>query len=124
VLLADAVAVVHGLAVLFMLAGGLIALRRPWVLAVHAPLALAILGVNLTGADCPLTTLELWLRETAGAPGYDGGFLGHYLFEPRGLDEAAASTQIGIYSVALGLNALAYALLALRFRRSTLIRQA
>ncbi|CAA9233685.1 MAG: hypothetical protein AVDCRST_MAG57-1157 [uncultured Blastococcus sp.] len=116
-LFANAVAVVHGLAVLFMLVGGLIALRRPWALAVHVPVALAILGVNLAGADCPLTTLELRLRETAGAPGYDGGFLGHYVFEPLDLDVAAAGTQVAIYALAFGLNALAYVLLAVRFGR-------
>jgi hypothetical protein len=118
VLLAHAVAVLHALAVLFMLTGALFALRRPRLLLVHAPLSLAILGINLVGADCPVTDLELWLRARAGMPGYDGGFLGHYLFQPLGLDVGAGDTQIGIYTVALGLNGLAYAVLATRaFRR-------
>jgi hypothetical protein len=119
VLLANAVALLHAVAVLFMLTGGLLALRRPWLAAVHAPVALAILGVNLAGADCPLTNLELWLREAAGEPGYTGGFLGHYLFEPLGLDVSATSTQIGVYAVALGLNLVAYALLAVRCFRGS-----
>lgn len=117
VLLANAVALVHAAAVLFMLAGALLAVRWPRLVLLHAPVALVILGVNLAAADCPLTDLELWLRERAGAPAYDGGFLGHYVFEPVGLDVAAASTQWGIYAVALGLNALAYAQLAARLRR-------
>jgi hypothetical protein len=117
--LANAVAVVHGLAVAFMLGGGLVVLRRPRVAALHAPLALAILGVHLAGADCPLTTLELWLREAAGERGYTGGFLGHYLFEPLGLDVAAPSTQVGVYTVALGVNAVAYVLLAVRCFRGS-----
>jgi hypothetical protein len=117
VLLANAVAVLHAVAVLFMLIGGLMALRRPWLLLIHAPLSLAILGVNLVGADCPLTDLELWLRARAGAPRYDGGFLGHYLLQPLGLDVGAADTRIGIYTVALGLNGLAYAVLVARSLR-------
>jgi hypothetical protein len=119
VLLAGGVAVLHGAAVLFMLTGALIAGYRSWLLLVHVPVALAILGVNLAGAACPLTTLELWLRVRAGEPGYRDGFLGHYLFGPLGLDVATTGTQLGIYAVALGLNALGYGLvvtLALRRR--------
>jgi hypothetical protein len=124
-LLADAVAVVHGAAVLLMLTGALIARRRPRVLLVHAPVSLAILGVNLAGADCPLTTLDLWLRERAGDPGYRGGFLGHYLFERLGIDVTATGTQLGIYTVAVGLNALGYGMLvgrAIRRRTTPAIR--
>ena len=114
-ILASGVAVVHGLAVLFMLTGALLALRWPRLVLLHAPVALAILAVNLAGADCPLTDLELALRERAGAGAYAGGFLGHYVFEPLGLDVRAAGTQLGIYATALGLNAVAYGLLAARW---------
>jgi hypothetical protein len=117
VLLATAVAVLHAAAVLFMLTGALLAVRRPWLVVVHAPVALAILGVNLAGADCPLTTLELQLRERAGQPPYDDGFLGHHLFGPLGLDVAATGTQLGVYSAAFGLNALGYALVLTRALR-------
>ncbi|MCF6744862.1 DUF2784 domain-containing protein [Blastococcus sp. KM273128] len=111
-LLANAVALVHAAAVLLMLAGALLALRWPRLVLLHAPVALVILGVNLAGADCPLTDLELWLRERAGAPGYQGGFLGHYLFHPLGLDVDATGTQLGIYATAIGLNTVGYGLLA------------
>ncbi|MCF6506974.1 DUF2784 domain-containing protein [Blastococcus sp. MG754426] len=113
-LLANAVALVHAAAVLFMLVGALLALRWPRLVLLHAPVALVILGVNLAGADCPLTDLELWLRERAGAPGYEGGFLGRYLFDPLGLEVDAAGTQLGIYATAIGLNAVGYGLLAAR----------
>ena len=69
-LLANAVALLHATAVLFMLTGSLLALRWPGVLWLHVPVSLAILGLYLTGSDCPLTTLELALREQAGEPGY------------------------------------------------------
>ena len=113
-MLASGVAVVHGLAVLFMLAGALLAVRWPRLVLLHAPVALAILAVNLAGADCPLTDLELALRERAGAEAYEGGFLGHYVFGPLGLDVRAAGTQLGIYATAIGLNALGYGLLIAR----------
>jgi hypothetical protein len=57
VLLAAAVAVLHGAVVAFMVSGSLLALRRPWLLWLHVPVSLAILGLYLTGSDCPVTHL-------------------------------------------------------------------
>ena len=119
--LAGAVAVLHAAVVLFMLTGALLAQRWPRLLRLHAPVALAVLAVNLAGAPCPLTTLELALRERAGVPPYDDGFLGHVLFGPLGLDVAATATQVGTYTVALGLNALGYGLLLARAGRSSVL---
>ena len=121
-LLAGAVAVLHGAVVLFMLTGSLLALRQPGLVRVHAPVALVVLGINLAGAPCPLTTVELALRERGGAPPYDGGFLGHVVFGPLGLDVRSAAVQVGMYTVALGLNSLGYGLLLRRARRSRLRR--
>jgi Protein of Unknown function (DUF2784) len=113
VLLAAAVvAVLHGLLVLVMVTGSLLALRWPRVLWVHVPVALTILVLYATNSDCPLTTLELWLRERAGEPGYLGGFLGHYVTEPMGFPIRETSTQVGIYVTALVPNVLGYSLLA------------
>jgi hypothetical protein len=114
VLLAGAVAVLHGAAVLFMLTGSLLALRRPWVLWLHVPVTLAILGLYLTGSDCPLTTWELALRQRAGEPAYRGGFIGHYITDPLGFPIHATSTQVGIYVLAFLPNVIGYGLLARR----------
>lgn len=113
-LLAGAVAVLHGASVLFMLTGSLLALRWPWVLWLHVPVALVILGLYLTGSDCPLTTWELDLRARAGAAGYTGGFVGHYVTEPLGFPVHAATTQAGIYAVAFLPNLIGYGLLLRR----------
>ena len=113
-LLANAVALLHATAVLFMLTGSLLALRWPGVLWLHVPVSLAILGLYLTGSDCPLTTLELALREQAGEPGYRGGFIGHYITEPMGFPIEATSTQIGVYVVAFLPNVVGYGLLGAR----------
>src|SRR4051812_25835983 len=110
-LAAGAVAVLHGGTVLFMLTGSLLALRWPRVLWLHVPVALAILGLYLTGSDCPLTDWELRLRSLAGESGYRGGFIGHYVTEPLGFPIHAPSTQIGIYVVAFLPNLIGYSLL-------------
>jgi hypothetical protein len=114
VVLAAAVAVLHGVLVAFLLTGAWVALRWPRVLWLHVPVLLVILGLYLTGADCPLTTLELNLRESSGQPGYTGGFIGHYVTEPLGFPIKATSTQIGIYATAFLSNALGYGLQARR----------
>ena len=111
------VAVLHALLVAFMLTGSLLALRWPRVLWVHVPVALAILVLYATSSDCPLTSLELWLLERAGEPGYRGGFLGHYVTEPMGFPIRETSTQVGIYVTALVPNVVGYSLLAVRHLR-------
>jgi hypothetical protein len=118
VLLANAVALLHAAAVLFMLTGSLLALRWPRVLWLHIPVSLAILGLYLTGSDCPLTSLELSLREAAGEPGYTGGFIGHYVTEPLGFPIHATSTQVGIYALAFLPNLIGYGLLLSRQLRN------
>lgn len=122
-LLAVLVATLHGAAVAFMLVGSLLALRWPRLLWAHVPVSLAILALYLTGADCPLTTWELALRDAAGEPGYRGGFIGHYITEPLGFPIEATSTQVGIYVVAFLPNVVGYGLLVARHvRRSVRAR--
>ncbi|MFW3168529.1 DUF2784 domain-containing protein [Geodermatophilus sp. CPCC 206100] len=116
---AYAVAVVHGLAVGLLLTGALLALRWPRLVLLHAPVAAAILAVHLAGAPCPLTEWELALRERAGGEVYTGGFLGHFVFAPLGLDVGSPAVQAGIYTVALLPNAVGYGLLAVRAARRT-----
>ena len=111
---AHLVAVVHALAVVLMVSGALVALYRPRLLVLHVPVAAAILAVHLAGAPCPLTELELALRERAGGTAYTGGFLGHHVFAPLGLDVASPAVQAWIYAVALTPNVVGYGLLALR----------
>lgn len=117
---AHLVAAVHALAVALMVTGALVALRCPRVLVLHVPVAAAILAVYLAGAPCPLTVLELALRERAGGTRYAGGFLGHYVVAPLGLDVGSPAVQAGIYTVALVPNVLGYGLLAVRAGRDRL----
>ena len=121
-LLAALVAALHGAAVAFMLSGSLLALRWPRLLWLHAPVALVILGLYLTGSDCPLTTWELALREAAGESGYRGGFIGHYITEPLGFPIEATSTRVGIYVAAFLPNLVGYSLLVRRHLHRSLER--
>lgn len=108
-LLADLVLLTHVAFVSFVVLGGLLVLRRPWVAWVHVPCALWGIWVVLSGWVCPLTPLENELREAAGGAGYAGGFLNHYvsnLLYPPGLTRG---TQVVLGLAALLLNLAVYA---------------
>ncbi|MDI1271391.1 MAG: DUF2784 domain-containing protein [Polaromonas sp.] len=88
-LLADIVLTLHVAVVAFVVGGLVLVLAGNlrgwrWVNALWFRLAhLAAIGVVVAetwlGTLCPLTTLEMWLREQAGVAGYGGGFIEHWL---------------------------------------------
>jgi hypothetical protein len=111
-------AALHFALIAFMLTGSLLALRRPQLLWLHAPVALVILVVNVAGQPCPLTVWELEFLAAAGAPGYPDGFIDHYFLDPFGADVHTTAAQVGIYTVALIPNAIGYGLHAARALRT------
>lgn len=114
---ADAVTLVHLAFIVFVLAGGLLAWWRPRLALLHLPALAWGVGIELTGAICPLTPLELHLRRAAGGTGYEGSFVEHYLVPliyPVGLTRGM---QFAIAAVVLLLNIVIYAGLIVRMRR-------
>jgi hypothetical protein len=69
----------HVAFVAFVVAGGLLVRRRPKLAVVHLPAVAWAAYVSLANQVCPLTPLENWFLERAGAAGYEGGFLEHYV---------------------------------------------
>ena len=117
-LLADLVLALHTLFVVFVVLGGLLALRWRRAAFVHVPSALWGAWVALAGWICPLTPLEVALRQQAGEAGYAGGFLDQYLVPilyPGGLTRGI---QIGLGCGVLVLNVAIYAVVTRRWRRS------
>jgi len=103
-LLADGVLALHVAFLLFVVFGGLLALRWKRVAWLHVPCALWGAWVELAGWVCPLTPLENDLRRMAGKAGYAGGFLEHYvvpLLYPPGLTRGM---QVALGVAALALN--------------------
>jgi hypothetical protein len=76
---ADAVLVVHGLFVLWVVLGGAAVLRWPRLAWLHLPAAAWGVWIEWSGGICPLTPLEVGLRSAAGERGYADGFVEHYL---------------------------------------------
>lgn len=114
---ADALVVVHFAFIVFVVFGGLLALRDVRFAWLHLPAAAWGAYVELAARICPLTPLENRLRRVAGQSGYDGGFIEHYLtplIYPAGLTPAH---QFWIGVVVVALNLLIYLLAIARWRR-------
>ena len=111
---ADSVLLLHAGFVLFVVAGGLLVLQWPKLAWAHVAAVTWAAYVEFTGRICPLTPLEVALRQQAGDAGYAGGFIAHYvgsLLYPDGLTRDA-QTLLGALVVAV--NALIYLALVVR----------
>jgi hypothetical protein len=121
-LLADGVLIVHLSFVLWVALGVLLVWRVPWMASLHIPAVAWGMYIELSGAICPLTYLELDYRQRGGQAGYTGGFIDHYItgcLYPDGLTRTA---QIIVGVALFALNVLVYGLLLRRVRRAQLQR--
>ena len=73
------VVLVHVTFVLFVVLGGLLALRWRRVAWIQVPAALWGVVIEFSGWPCPLTPLENYLRQRGGAAAYQGEFIEHYV---------------------------------------------
>ncbi len=115
-LLADAIAIVHFLFIVFVVAGGLAALRWPRVAWVHVPAAIWGVLVESMGWVCPLTPLEDRFLMVGGAAASRGDFVARYLLPvlyPEGLTPAA---QRGLGALVIAVNMAVYAFVIRRRR--------
>ncbi len=107
--LADLVVLLHMGFVVFVVAGGLLALRWRRMAWVHLPCAVWGAWIEFAGWICPLTPLEIWLRRRAGEAGYETGFIAHYVVPVLYPSELARSTQVMLGIVVVVLNVALYA---------------
>jgi hypothetical protein len=110
-LLATAVVLLHFSFVLFVVGGGLLLYKWPWLAWLHLPAVIWAALLEFNGWICPLTPLEQQLRAAAGQAGYSGGFIDHYLLAllyPVGLD---GSMQFILGSLVVVINVLVYGVL-------------
>lgn len=116
-LLADLIVIVHFAFMLFVVTGGVLALRWPKVAWVHVPAATWAALIEFFGWVCPLTPFEIALRHRGGEAAYTGGFIAHYLMSvlyPEGLTRAI---QVALGVLVLTLNGVVYAVWVARARR-------
>jgi hypothetical protein len=116
--LADAVVALHFLFLLFVVLGGLLALRWPKAVWFHIPCAIWGALIEFLGFVCPLTPLENWLRGRGGEREYAGGFIEHYIIPvlyPSGLTRGM---QVLLGAAVVVLNIAVYWRVLRRHRRA------
>jgi hypothetical protein len=119
--LADIVTVLHLAFVVFVLLGGLLALRWRRSIWIHGPALLRGVLVEWAGWVCPLTPLENWLRLRGDVPGFAGGFVEHYLVPLLYPEALTPGIQRVLGGLVIVVNLLVYGY-ALRVRRRARVR--
>ncbi|KLN63989.1 MULTISPECIES: DUF2784 domain-containing protein [Vibrio] len=122
-MLADLVVILHLLFIIFALFGGVLVLWRLYMLYIHIPAALWAVAISFKGWICPLTPLENKLRFSAGAEGYPGGFVEHYVIPiiyPVGL---STDIQVFLGMAAVGINIVVYGFVYWRHKSKPCGRQ-
>ena len=101
----------------FVVLGGLLVLRWPRLVWLHAPAAVWGVLIEYGNWICPLTPVENYLRERAGLGAYPGDFIEHYVLPLLYPARLTRSIQVLLGSVALAVNAIVYWRLIRRKRR-------
>jgi hypothetical protein len=107
---ADALLLVHGSFIAWVLLGAFAVAWKPNLAWWHLPALAWGVYVQFTGTLCPLTPWENGLRQKAGEAGYSGGFIEHYLtaaIYPQGLTR---SIQFWLGCGLLAVNIAGYSL--------------
>jgi len=114
-ILADLVVLLHLLFIIFVVAGGFLALKRPCLALLHLPSVAWGAFIEFSGIICPLTPLENQFRRMAGEKGYSTGFIEHSLIPiiyPPGLTPA---TQVLLGLFVIVVNLVLYSFLLRRY---------
>ena len=98
-------------------AGGFLVLKWRTLAFFHVPCATWGALIEFTGWVCPLTPLEVYLRELGGTAGYQGGFLDHYLLSLIYPHDLTRRAQVLIGVAVLVINLVAYGLVLARTRK-------
>jgi len=117
-LLADTLVAAHVAFIAFVVAGGLLVLRRRGWAALHLPAVVWGVLAEFTGTVCPLTPLENSLRRDAGEAGYAGGFIEHYVMPLIYPDALTSRAQVVLGCVVMAVNAVVYAFAWRSWRRA------
>jgi hypothetical protein len=115
--LAAGLVVIHFAFTAFVIFGGFLTWRWPWLALAHLPALAWGCWIEVSHAICPLTPLENHWRHLAGQAGYGEGFLAHYLVRvlyPPGL---TWHLQWELAALLIAINVVAYVGLVRRRRR-------
>jgi len=107
-LAADALVAVHATFAVYVMLGGVLALRWPRTAWAHVPAAIWGIAIEFGGWTCPLTPIENQLRQCSGSAGYQGDFIEHYVLPLLYPAVLTRTWQLLLGSLALIVNAAVY----------------
>ena len=111
--------IVHLAFIVFVVAGGLLARRRRWLIPFHlGALGWAVYAEVSPGIVCPLTAAENFFAMRAGIAEYSGDFVAHYLIPVIYQDRLPQRWQYVLIAVVIALNVLLYALVIGNWKRA------
>ncbi|MNP01830.1 hypothetical protein D3C76_936580 [compost metagenome] len=116
-LAASATLLLHLAFILFVMLGAFLLLRWPRLAWLHLPAAAWGAYIEFSHGICPLTPLENRLRRWAGAEGYAGGFIEHYLLPLIYPGNLTDGMQLAFGLIVVLFNGALYGWLLLRRRR-------
>lgn len=117
-LAADLMLVLHLGFIVFVVVGAVGVLRWPKLAWLHVPAAAWGAWIEISGAICPLTTLENRFRVSAGGEGYGTSFVEHYLLPiiyPGGLTR---TVQLVLAAAVIIINVCLYTYVLRRARKT------
>jgi hypothetical protein len=107
-LAAELTLIFHLIFILFVLFGGLLALRKSFWIWLHIPAMLWGLWVEWAGWLCPLTPLENYFRRRASSQEYPESFIERYLVSIIYPEQLTVSLQWVLGGILLTVNLLIY----------------
>jgi hypothetical protein len=108
-LLTDTIVIVHFAFLTFVVGGGFLVRRYRWLIVPHLlALAWGIYVEAMPGMLCPLTPLENHFARLAGAEGYEGGYIEHYLVPIIYPDGLTPTAQRWLAMALIAVNVIAY----------------
>jgi hypothetical protein len=108
-LLTDTIVIVHFAFLAFVVGGGFLVRRYRWLIVPHLlALAWGIYVEAMPGMLCPLTPLENHFARLAGAEGYEGGYIEHYLVPIIYPDGLTPRAQRWLAMALIAVNVIAY----------------
>jgi len=118
-LLADFVLLLHFVFIIFVIFGGLLALKNLKWAWLHVPAVVWGGLVEFAGWICPLTPLENWLYFKAGAGTYQESFIAHYLLPLIYPTELTRNVQIILGAGVVLISLLIYSLVLYKRARGS-----
>jgi hypothetical protein len=106
-ILADLIVAIHFGFILFVVLGGLPALKWPRLAWLHLPAAAWGALIEFAGWICPLTVIENKLRAVSGS-GYSSSFIEHYLIPIIYPSALTREIQMGLGLTVVLINLLIY----------------